>query len=84
VGKVPKGQTSLVKPAFGASLAPTPLGLRIIDRILDNDPQAAHEALTRANEELSATLAELRELARGLHPAVLSDQGLELPTSPST
>ena len=40
-------------------------------------PQAAHEALTRANEELAATLAELRELARGLHPAVLSDHGLE-------
>ena len=53
------------------------IGLRIIDRLVDENPQAAHEALTRANEELSATLAELRELARGLHPAVLSDHGLE-------
>ena len=53
------------------------IGLRIIDRILDEDPDGAHEALARANEELSATLAELRELARGLHPAVLSDHGLE-------
>jgi signal transduction histidine kinase len=53
------------------------IGLRIIDRLVDTDPQAAHEALTRASEELSATLAELRELARGLHPAVLSDHGLE-------
>jgi len=53
------------------------IGLRIIDRLVDESPQAAHEALTRANEELTQTLAELRELARGLHPAVLSDHGLE-------
>ena len=53
------------------------IGLRIIDRLVDESPQAAHEALKRANEELATTLAELRELARGLHPAVLSDHGLE-------
>ncbi|MGZ8476234.1 MAG: GAF domain-containing sensor histidine kinase [Candidatus Limnocylindria bacterium] len=53
------------------------IGLRIIDRLVDADPRAAHEALTRATEELAATLAELRELARGLHPAVLHDHGLE-------
>ena len=53
------------------------IGLRIIDRLVDESPEAAHEALARANEELAATLAELRELARGLHPAVLSDHGLE-------
>jgi signal transduction histidine kinase len=33
--------------------------------------------LDRALEELKTSLAELRELARGLHPAVLSDRGLE-------
>jgi signal transduction histidine kinase len=54
------------------------IGLRIIDRLVDTDPGGAHEALKRASEELSATLAELRELARGLHPAVLSDHGLEV------
>ena len=53
------------------------IGLRIIDRLLDENPEEAHEALTRANEQLAETLAELRELARGLHPAVLSDHGLE-------
>ena len=53
------------------------IGLRVIDRLIDESPEAAHEALTSANEELSQTLAELRELARGLHPAVLSDHGLE-------
>jgi signal transduction histidine kinase len=33
--------------------------------------------LDRAQEELRTSLAELRELARGIHPAVLSDRGLE-------
>ncbi len=35
------------------------------------------ELLDRAQEELQTSLAELRELARGIHPAVLTDQGLE-------
>jgi PAS domain S-box-containing protein len=33
--------------------------------------------LERAGEELSHALQELRELARGIHPAVLSERGLE-------
>ena len=53
------------------------IGLRIADRLIDEDPAAAHAAIERASEELSASLAELREIARGLHPAVLSDHGLE-------
>jgi len=52
------------------------LGLRIADRLIDADPAAAHAAIARATEELAAALSELRELARGLHPAVLSDHGL--------
>ncbi len=35
------------------------------------------ELLDRASEELATSLAELRELARGIHPAVLTDRGLE-------
>jgi signal transduction histidine kinase len=35
------------------------------------------EALTQAGEELSEALKELRELARGIHPAVLTERGLE-------
>jgi signal transduction histidine kinase len=35
------------------------------------------ELLDRAQEELQTSLAELRELARGIHPAVLSERGLE-------
>ena len=30
-----------------------------------------------AQEELTRALEELRELARGIHPAVLSDRGLQ-------
>jgi signal transduction histidine kinase len=40
------------------------------------DPKLA-ELLDQAQEELQTSLAELRELARGIHPAVLTDRGLE-------
>ena len=43
---------------------------------LDSDPAAARAALAGAGDELALALDELRELARGLHPAVLSDRGL--------
>ena len=33
--------------------------------------------LERAGEELAHALQELRELARGIHPAVLTERGLE-------
>jgi signal transduction histidine kinase len=41
------------------------------------DPAAAEGLLDSAGAELDAALAELRELARGIHPAVLSDRGLD-------
>jgi signal transduction histidine kinase len=40
------------------------------------DPDLA-ALLDRAVDELQLSLSELRELARGIHPAVLSDRGLE-------
>jgi PAS domain S-box-containing protein len=40
-------------------------------------PQQARAELDQVLTELRAGLAELRELAHGLHPAVLSDRGLE-------
>jgi len=33
--------------------------------------------LDAARDELTRALEELRELARGIHPAVLTDRGLE-------
>jgi signal transduction histidine kinase len=45
---------------------------------LESDPAAARVALSEAKDELAFALDELRELARGLHPAVLSDRGLRV------
>ena len=53
------------------------LTLRLADRKVDRDPGAARDLLARARAELTVALEELRDLARGLHPAVLTDHGLE-------
>jgi PAS domain S-box-containing protein len=45
------------------------------DGLSGEDGQTA-ELLERAQEELQLALDELRELARGIHPAVLSERGL--------
>ena len=47
---------------------------------LDGDSEAARE-LEAARSELEQTLAELRDLARGIHPSVLTDRGLEVALS---
>ncbi|HEU5206880.1 MAG TPA: PAS domain S-box protein [Gaiellaceae bacterium] len=52
------------------------VALRLVESRLASDPAAATELLTGAREELTQALAELRELARGIHPAVLTDRGL--------
>jgi signal transduction histidine kinase len=46
------------------------LQLRLLRNRIDGDESAEH-LVTTASEELALSLAELRELARGLHPAVL-------------
>ena len=52
------------------------LELRLAERRLtEGDPRAA-ELLEHATSDLADALEELRELARGIHPAVLSDKGL--------
>ncbi|MEV8633312.1 sensor histidine kinase [Streptosporangium sp. NPDC051023] len=40
-------------------------------------PEPAHEVIVQAHEEAKQALKELRDLVRGLHPAVLNDQGLD-------
>jgi signal transduction histidine kinase len=52
------------------------LSLRLAQARLESDPAAASELLTAAGAELAQALEELRELARGIHPAVLTDRGL--------
>jgi signal transduction histidine kinase len=39
--------------------------------------EQANQAIAEAHEEAKAALAELRDLIRGLHPAVLEDRGLD-------
>ena len=51
------------------------IDLRRLESRLGSDDDARH-ALEQARGELTQSLAELRELARGLHPALLSDRGL--------
>ena len=43
---------------------------------VDDDPATAARLLDAARDELRQALEELRELARGIHPAVLTDRGL--------
>jgi PAS domain S-box-containing protein len=52
------------------------VSLRLAEAKLSSDPGAASPILAGAREELALALEELRELARGIHPAVLTDRGL--------
>jgi signal transduction histidine kinase len=53
------------------------LNMRIARTRLREDPGRAESLLDGASVELEAALDELRELARGIHPAVLSTRGLD-------
>jgi len=43
----------------------------------DADPEAARELLVEAHREAKAALTDLRQLVRGIHPAILADRGLD-------
>jgi signal transduction histidine kinase len=43
----------------------------------DSDPDAARGLVGDAHAELQRAIADLRNLARGIHPAVLTDRGLD-------
>jgi len=43
----------------------------------EDDPAAARALVGDAHEELQRAIVELRNLARGIHPAVLTDRGLD-------
>jgi len=57
-------------------LAALSLSLRLAESRLPDDAEKAMEILATARAELTQALEELRELARGLHPNVLTDRGL--------
>ncbi|TML58807.1 MAG: GAF domain-containing protein [Actinobacteria bacterium] len=52
------------------------LTIRLARRQLESNAETAAASLERAAGELDLALEELRELARGLHPAALTEQGL--------
>jgi signal transduction histidine kinase len=52
------------------------IALRLVQSKLPADPEVASSQLDAAREELAFALEDLRELARGIHPAVLTDRGL--------
>jgi signal transduction histidine kinase len=53
------------------------LALQLARARVGEKGNGAAELLSEADAELRAALQELRELARGIHPAILIDQGLE-------
>ena len=52
------------------------LQLRLTQSALERRPEAVPGLLEESQAELARALDELRELARGIHPAILTDRGL--------
>ena len=52
------------------------LDVRLARSRVERQPESAAPYLERLGEELAEASAELRELARGIHPAVLTERGL--------
>jgi len=53
------------------------INLRLARDRIERDPRQTAELLDASLQELSEATGELRELGRGIHPAVLSDRGLD-------
>jgi len=62
-------QRRLVSLAMQLGMARAGLG--------DDTPEAVRQVIEQAHDEATEALAELRQLVRGLHPAVLDDRGLD-------
>jgi signal transduction histidine kinase len=58
------------------SLVAVALMIRMIRARLDADSLPVGETLDEAGDQLSAAIDELRVLARGIHPVILSERGL--------
>jgi signal transduction histidine kinase len=53
------------------------LQLQLVKTAVRSDAATAESLLAQANDELAEALGELRELARGIHPAALTTHGLQ-------
>jgi signal transduction histidine kinase len=53
------------------------MGLGMAKEKLETDPQAARRLVEEAHEHAKLAIVELRDLARGISPVVLTDRGLD-------
>jgi signal transduction histidine kinase len=53
------------------------MNLGLAQRKLEEDPDAALELMKQAHEESKRAIVELRNVIRGVHPAVLAERGLD-------
>ena len=60
-----------------ARLVALGMSLGLAEQKFDSDPAAAQQLLADARRGAHEALEELRDLARGIHPPVLADRGLE-------
>ncbi|WP_189317170.1 sensor histidine kinase [Streptomyces brasiliensis] len=60
-----------------ARLVNLAMGLGLAKEKLMEDPDSAAAMVEEAHGEVKLALQELRDLARGIHPAVLTDRGLD-------
>nr|WP_236655368.1 sensor domain-containing protein [Streptacidiphilus carbonis] len=60
-----------------ARLVALAMDLGLAKEKLTEDPEAAAKMVGDAHGEVKLVLQELRDLARGIHPAVLTDRGLD-------
>jgi signal transduction histidine kinase len=60
-----------------ARLVNLAMGLGLAKEKLMEDPDYAASMIAEAHGEVKLALQELRDLARGIHPAVLTDRGLD-------
>jgi signal transduction histidine kinase len=44
---------------------------------VDTDPEVAKELIVSARQKVQGSIGELRQLGRGLHPAILEDRGID-------
>ncbi|MEU7485479.1 sensor domain-containing protein [Streptomyces sp. NPDC042319] len=59
-----------------ARLVALAMDLGLAKEKLQEDPEAAARMVDEAHGEVKIALQELRDLARGIHPAILTDRGL--------
>ena len=60
-----------------ARLVALGMSLGMAEEKLESDPEAARALLAEARRGAGEALEELRDLARGIHPPILTDRGLE-------